>query len=203
MLKTIKGIGVLFIGAAFLFSISLLRDHKILKNELVRLHVVGQSNSEEDQSVKRSVRDTVLTCLEDLLHGITDVEQAKQRIQSCLPQIEEAANKALRQLEVDSKAVVRFLKEEFPIRDYDTFSLPSGIYQSLRVIIGEGEGQNWWCVVFPTLCMGSSAADVEDVAAGAGFSENLADTITGSQGYRIRFYLLDVLGKLENFFHRS
>jgi stage II sporulation protein R len=203
MLKTIKGIGVLFIGAAFLFSISLLRDHKILKNELVRLHVVGQSNSEEDQSVKRSVRDTVLTCLEDLLHGITDVEQAKQRIQSCLPQIEEAANKALRQLGVDSKAVVRFLKEEFPIRDYDTFSLPSGIYQSLRVIIGEGEGQNWWCVVFPTLCMGSSAADVEDVAAGAGFSENLADTITGSQGYRIRFYLLDVLGKLENFFHRS
>jgi hypothetical protein len=51
--------------------------------------------------------------------------------------------------------------------------------------------------------MGSNAADVEDVAAGAGFSENLADTITGSQGYRIRFYLLDVLGKLENFFHRS
>jgi stage II sporulation protein R len=203
MLKTIKGIGVLFIGAAFLFSISLLRDHKTLKNELVRLHVVGQSNSEEDQSVKRSVRDTVLACLEDLLHDITDVEQAKQRIQSCLPQIEDAANKALRQLGVDSKAVVRFLKEEFPIRDYDTFSLPSGIYQSLRVIIGEGEGQNWWCVVFPTLCMGSSAADVEDVAAGAGFSENLADTITGSQGYRIRFYLLDVLGKLENFFHRS
>ena len=99
--------------------------------------------------------------------------------------------------------MVSFLKEEFPSRDYDTFSLPSGIYQSLRVTIGEGEGRNWWCVVFPTLCMGASVWDVEEGAAGGGFSQELTDTITGQKEYKIRFYLLDVLGRLENFFHRS
>ena len=170
---------------------------------MIRLHVVGQSNSEKDQSIKLSVRDAVLNTLNEALNDLPDMEQAKQYIASHLPQIEEAANNALRKLGVDSKAVVSFMKEEFPSRDYDTFSLPSGIYQSLRVTIGEGEGRNWWCVVFPTLCMGASVSDVEEVAAGAGFSQELTDTIIGQKEYKIRFYLLDVLGRLENFFHRS
>lgn len=203
MLKAIKGIVFLSLAAMLMLSCSLIRDHRTLQDELIRLHVVGQSNSEKDQSIKLSVRDAVLSTLTEALNDLPDMEQAKQYIASHLPQIEEAANNALRQLGVDSKAVVSFLKEEFPTRAYDTFSLPSGIYQSLRITIGEGEGRNWWCVVFPTLCMGASVSDVENVAAGAGFSQELTDTITGQKEYLIRFYLLDVLGRLENFFHRS
>lgn len=203
MFKAIKGIVFLTLAAVLMISCCLIRDHRTLRDELIRLHVVGQSNSEKDQSIKLSVRDAVLKTLNEALNDLPDMGQAKQYIASHLPQIEEAANNALRKLGVDSKAVVSFLKEEFPSRDYDTFSLPSGIYQSLRVTIGEGEGRNWWCVVFPTLCMGASVSDVEEVAAGAGFSQELTDTITGQKEYKIRFYLLDVLGRLENFFHRS
>lgn len=203
MMRLIRRIGILAIAVALVFSFSLMRDRQTLKNGLVRLHVVGQSDSEWDQNVKLSVRDAVLASLSDALREVTDMEQAKQYIQTHLSQIEEAANHALRQLGVDSKVAVSFLKEQFPTRNYETFSLPSGIYQSLRITIGEGKGQNWWCVVFPTLCMGASAADVEDVAAGAGFPDDLAKTITGVKEYKIRFYLLEALGKLENFFYRS
>ena len=100
---------------------------------------------------------------------------------------------------MQQRAVVTFLKEKFPVREYDSFTLPSGVYESLRITIGDGEGRNWWCVVFPKLCV--SAASVEDTAAGAGFSEPLTDAITQKQGYRIRFLLLDILGKIENLFY--
>lgn len=203
MLKAIRRLGVVALVAGLVFAFCLIRDHRTPQSELIRLHVVGASNSEEDQNVKLIVRDSVLASISDVMQKLPDMEQAKEYIVSYLPQIEEAANHALRQLGVDSNAVVRLLKEEFPACDYDTFSLPSGIYQSLRVTIGEGEGRNWWCVVFPTLCMGASTADVEDVAAGAGFSESLTNTITGVREYRIRFYRLDVLGRLENFFHNG
>lgn len=203
MRKIIKRISILAILVAVIFSAALIRDRQTLKNQLVRLHVVGASNSQQDQSIKLSVRDAVLASLHEALRDATDVQQAKQYIRSHLPQIEETANHALQQLGVDSTAVVQFLEEEFPSREYDTFSLPSGVYQSLRIIIGEGNGRNWWCVVFPTLCMGAASANVEDAAAGAGFSNELTDTITGKQEYRLRFFLLDVLGRVENFFHRG
>lgn len=203
MRKIIKRIGILAILVMAVFAFALIRDRETLKNELVRLHVVGASNSQQDQSIKLSVRDAVLDSLGEALREATDVQQAKQYIQTHLPQIEEVANNTLAQLGVDSTAVVQFMEEEFPVRDYDTFSLPSGVYQSLRIVIGEGSGRNWWCVVFPTLCVGATSADVEDVAAGAGFSDELTDTITGKEEYKIRFFLLDVLGRVENFFHRG
>lgn len=203
MKKIIKRLSILAMAVAVLFVVALIKDRQTLKNELVRLHVVGASNSQQDQSIKLSVRDAVLASLGEALHDFADVQQAKQYIQAHLPQLEAAANETLRQLGVDQQAVVQFVEEEFPVREYETFSLPSGVYQSLRIIIGEGSGRNWWCVIFPTLCMGATSAEVEDVAAGAGFSEALVDTITENEGYRIRFYLLDVLGRVENFFHRS
>ncbi len=203
MKKIIKRLSILAMAVAVLFVVALIKDRQTLKNELVRLHVVGASNSQQDQSIKLSVRDAVLASLGEALHDLADVQQAQQYIQTHLPQIEAAANETLRQLGVDQQAVVQFVEEEFPVREYETFSLPSGVYQSLRIIIGEGSGRNWWCVIFPTLCMGATSAEVEDVAAGAGFSEALVDTITENEGYRIRFYLLDVLGRVENLFHRG
>lgn len=203
MKKIIRRISVIAMAVAILFLVALIRDRQTLNNELVRLHVVGASNSQQDQSIKLSVRDAVLASLGEALHDATNVQQAKQYIQAHLPQIEAVANETLRQLGFDQQAVVQFVEEEFPVREYETFSLPSGVYQSLRIVIGEGCGSNWWCVVFPTLCMGATSAEVEDVAADAGFSEALTGTITENEGYLIRFYLLDVLGRVENFFHRS
>jgi len=92
-------------------------------------------------------------------------------------------------------------EEEFPARDYETFRLPSGIYKALRIVIGEGEGQNWWCVVFPELCMGATSEQFVQTASMEGFDEELCQTLSGD--YEIRFWLLDQLGRLGNFLHRD
>ena len=104
---------------------------------------------------------------------------------------------------VKDRANVTLTAEEFPTRIYDTFTLPAGIYDSLRITIGSGEGHNWWCVVFPSLCVPAATEGVADTAASAGFSDGLSGAITGQSGYDVRLFLLDCLGKLENLFHRG
>ena len=99
--------------------------------------------------------------------------------------------------------MVTFCKENFGTRLYDTFRLPAGIYEALRITIGEGEGQNWWCVAFPTLCVPATSEGFEGVAAGAGFPDRLNEALKDQESYSIRFFLLDCMGRVENFFHRG
>lgn len=117
-----------------------------MAEKIIRLHVVANSDSDADQAVKLCVRDAVLREAQRALSGASD---AKQAILTDLPALEAAANAELRRQGSGDTACVSFRRELFPTRDYDTFSLPSGVYQSLRVTIGEGAGHNWWCVIFP------------------------------------------------------
>ena len=178
----------------------LIADKQDLRENLIRLHVVADSDSAFDQSVKLRVRDAVIDKLERELRDFANIDDAKKYLQTQLDTIEKVANDALRKAGSHHKASVTLCAEEFSLRNYDTFSLPSGIYQSLRVTIGTGQGRNWWCVVFPSLCVGA-ASDVQDTAVGAGFSSNLTNAITNEEGYEVSFFLLDCLGRLENFFH--
>ena len=180
---------------------ALIADRQSLERNLVRLHVVAQSDNQQDQDIKLQVRDAVLRVLD--MTDMENIRQAKAYIQSKLPAIEQVANDTLAQLGSTQRAVVSFVKEKFPIRHYDTFSLPSGIYESLRITIGDGEGQNWWCVVFPKLCVAATSNGMEDIAAGAGFSQELVETIARKNGYQIRFYFLDLIGKMENLFYKK
>lgn len=201
MKKLVNRVFVCFLIAAVFWTGSLIADRQKLRDQLIRLHVVGASNSEEDQTVKLQVKDAVVEYLTTAMADIADVEAAKAYLSENLPKIQKAANDALIALGVEPTAVATFCKEEFGKRVYDTFSLPSGIYDSLRITIGEAEGRNWWCVVFPTLCFSATAEELETVAAGAGFSDALTGAITGQEKYEIRFYFLDLLGKLENLRH--
>ena len=201
MKKLVNRVFVCFLIAAVFWTGSLIADRQKLRDQLIRLHVVGASNSEEDQTVKLQVKDAVVEYLNAAMADIADVEAAKAYVSENLPKIQKAANDALIALGVEPTAVATFCKEEFGKRVYDTFSLPSGIYDSLRITIGEAEGRNWWCVVFPTLCFSATAEELETVAAGAGFSDTLTGAITGQEKYEIRFYFLDLLGKLENLRH--
>ena len=108
------------------------------------------------------------------------------------------AEATLERLGVREKVCVSFEKEAFPVRYYDTFKLPSGVYQSLRIRIGQAQGRNWWCVVFPSLCVPQTGEEFRDVAAGSGFTDDLSRTLNGETGYEVRFFLLDLLGWLEN-----
>lgn len=190
---------ILLIGL-FAWGSDLLRDRDTLGNELIRLHVVAESDSERDQAVKLQVRDAILSHLEEAKAHMPDVESAKVYLQNNLRQLEEISNKVLVAAGSTAKAAVTLAREAFPTREYDTFSLPAGVYESLRVTIGEGEGQNWWCVVFPRLCVSASTAEMQDTAVSAGFSRELTDTLSGTSQTKVRFFVLDCLGWIENFF---
>ena len=169
-----------------------------MAEKIIRLHVVANSDSDADQSVKLRVRDAVLREAQNVL---SDASDAKQAIAAQLPALEAAANAELRRQGSGDTACVSFRRELFPTRDYDTFSLPSGVYQSLRVTIGEGAGHNWWCVAFPSLCLSATSEEFADKAAGAGFPDSLTGALDGEEKYEVRFFLLDALGELEKFLY--
>ena len=190
----------LLLAAAFWLG-TVASDKAVLSRDIIRLHVVADSDSPEDQQIKLQVRDAILEKLESVMDELPDAETAKAYLQEHLPELEQVANDVLRSLNSGCQAVVSLAKEAFPTREYDTFTLPAGVYESLWVTIGSGEGQNWWCVVFPSLCVSASNDGMEDTAAGAGFSDRLTDTISGKQEYRVRFFILDCFGWVENWFH--
>ena len=174
-------------------------DRAELRENVLRLHVVAASDEAEDQRVKLKVRDGILACLAPELDRVTDPEEAKALVENLLPRLTEAANRVLEQEGNDHRANVSLATEAFPLREYDTFALPAGVYHALRVEIGPAAGRNWWCVVFPQLCYGDLSTDSDKTSS---LSDELMDTITGN--HKIRFWLLDKLGELENlFFHAS
>ena len=193
--KKAKCLGMCLMLAASVWTWGLIRDRQYLNQELIRLHVVANSDSEEDQNIKLRVRDAIVASLSEGMANISDVRAAKEYLRENLPKIEAIANRTLEAAGVDSRAAVTLCKEAFDIRKYDTFTLPAGIYESLRVVIGEGQGKNWWCVAFPSLCMGATSEEFEEVAQTAGMDDTLTETLTG--GLQLRFYLLDALGRAE------
>lgn len=200
MRKILKRILICSLIVISVVSISVLTDRQQLNEGLIRFHVVANSDSEEDQAIKLQVRDAVLASLQSELENLGNVDMAKQYLQENLPKIQTIANETLNAVGFDGEAVVTLCKETFETRYYDTFTLPAGVYESLRITIGEGAGKNWWCVSFPTLCIPATTEGFEDAAVGAGFSETLTNTLIGEDGYEVRFYLLDVMGRLENIF---
>ena len=201
MKKRIKGIVFLAVMVASVWLGGILADGAQLRQDILRLHVVGASNGAADQQVKLRVRDAVVQYLEGELSNVKDMSQAMAYVESVLPKLEETANRVLEQYGFSDTVSVSLGPWEFPVRDYDTFKLPSGIYQALRIVIGEGEGENWWCVVFPQLCMSATSEEFVETASLDGMSPKLAGTLTGE--YEIRFWVLDQLGKLGNFLHRD
>ena len=175
------------------YAWGIVTDSQALHDQLLRLHVVGASDSKEDQDVKLLVRDAVLCSLEEGLQDLTDPAAAYDYVARMLPKVEAAANRCLELAGFDDTVAVSLTEEAFPTRDYDTFSLPAGVYKALRIVIGEGEGKNWWCVVFPQLCVGE---DFVATASVAGFSDELSETLEGK--YEIRFWLLEKLGEVKN-----
>lgn len=198
MAKLVKRVMICLTAVILVWCGTLIADRQQLNDALIRLHVVANSDSPEDQSVKLLVRDAVTQSLEQELKNVADVDQAKAYLQENLPKIQRIANQTLEAAGFDMEAVVTLCQESFDTRVYDTFTLPAGVYEALRITIGEGQGHNWWCVVFPSLCLPATSDGFEDAAQAAGFPDTLNRALTGEDGYQVRFYLLDAMGKLEN-----
>jgi len=203
MKKGMKRIAFCLLLAVLVWGGTLIRDRQALRQELVRLHVVAASDSPEDQAIKLRLKDAVVESLRDEMAKLRDAQEAKAYLQEHLPKIEALANQILREAGCEDAAAVSLALEEFSTRVYDTFTLPAGVYDALRITIGEGDGQNWWCVVFPGLCLPATSEGFEEAASCAGFSDSLTGALEGKRGYEIRFWVLDALGQVENFLHRE
>ena len=196
MKRHMKRIGWVALTVACIWLWGIVTDSGDLRENLLRLHVVGASNSDEEQAVKLQVRDAVLGSLEEGLRDMTDPQEAWDYVARMLPQVEAAANRALAAAGFLDTVQVSLTEETFPTREYDTFSLPAGVYKALRIVIGEGEGKNWWCVVFPQLC--GAEGEFVETASTAGLDPELAKSLEGE--YELRFWVLEKLGELKNHF---
>lgn len=186
---------LLGVAAAMLMGTWLAAEQRALAGELVRLHVVGASDSEEDQAVKLQVRDAVLAQAQPWLEGVTTREEARRILEEHLEELAQAGA----QVSNGAAVTARIAEDEwFPTKEYTDFALPAGRYTALKIVVGEGEGHNWWCVVFPPLCMNA----VSEVTREAGnFTQDQVKLITGeSEGYVVRFRMLELWNQLTRAF---
>ena len=154
-----------------------------LAAQLVRLHVIAASDSDADQAEKLRVRDAVLAYLAPKLEAADSIADARALLAAEQTGIRDAARSVTRQ-----PVGMTLTEEHYPTRDYGSFALPAGNYVSLRVILGAGEGHNWWCVVFPPLC----TADSADTKAVEALADDDARLITSDEtGVVIRFRILE------------
>ena len=194
MKKLLKRIGICLVLAASVWCGSLLADRQRLNDGLIRFHVVANSDREEDQAQKLRVRDAVLQTAAQLTADCTTADEARQALMAGLPEIEAAARRVLCAEGSTYSVRVSLQTECFETRRYETFTLPAGEYPSLRVVIGAGAGHNWWCVVFPSLCMAATGEDLERAAAAGGFDDEESALVTGGEEeYVLRFKTLEWL----------
>lgn len=189
---------VMLLLAVFLTTGALaLQTEQELSDRVVRLHVLANSDSEEDQALKLKVRDTLLAYVEPMLEGAADRRGAEALLRGQLLELERIAGEEIRANGYDYPVEVQLEDTMFPTRQYDGFALPAGKYLALRVLIGEAEGQNWWCVVFPPLCAAASA-EVPEAALAAGLAPSQVGLITEeNQGYVLKSKLVEFWGTLQ------
>jgi len=147
---TVFAAGILIMA---IFSTSYSENvNKGLADNLIRLHVIANSDSKEDQALKRDVRDVVLNYMREELKDSRDLEETKYIINKELAGIEELASSEIARQGKKYQVKIMLGSYPFPTKSYGDVTLPAGYYQALRIVIGKGEGSNWWCVLFPPLC---------------------------------------------------
>ena len=156
-------------------------------SELVRLHVLAKDDTDYEQAVKLRVRDEVLKYVQPLLEGADTREQAVEVLNGNMDGIRQA----VATVAGDRQVAVTLTEEYYPTREYEGFALPAGEYTSLRVILADGEGRNWWCVVYPPLCTELATERMELL------TEETEHLITKSEGYVYKFKILELWGEIK------
>lgn len=167
-----------------------------LYGNVLRLHVLANSDSDADQARKLLVRDAILAASEPILKDCRTRDEAIAAVQDNFAVLESAAREALASSGSEDAITITLSEEVYPTRSYESFCFPSGKYLSLRVLIGDAEGQNWWCVLFPPMCLGAASdSDGEDamIAVGLTGSQYRVITETDEPIYSVKLRILEVL----------
>jgi len=167
---------------------------RAVAEKVVRLHVLANSDSESDQKLKFAVRDAVLSAAEEKLERCKNRDDAEAVICAAIPELKKTAEEVLAMNASNYAVHLEISRETYPKRSYETFSLPAGEYLSLQVVIGEGAGKNWWCVVFPPLCLAATTEEVAQTALQSGLEEDEITLMTEETIETVvRFKVLDLL----------
>lgn len=166
-----------------------------VRRDVLRLHVVADSDSETDQKLKLLVRDEVLKKGGEIFDGTLTANEAEKVITPKTDELKAAAEKILRQNGCNNSVEITVGEEYFATRCYENFTMPAGVYTAVRVNIGSAKGKNWWCVMFPPLCLPAASADAD-----AFFTEDEMKVVSSSPKYEPRFKIVEIYESLKNKF---
>lgn len=193
--KKIKLSVTVGIIVAILFSIcSFAKTSEEIRSDVLRLHVIANSDTSVDQNLKLRLRDYILQEGKDIFNGSVNVENAVEKIEPVLPELEKSAKAFVNQAGFYYDVKISLSNEYFTTRTYETVTLPAGKYLALRVVIGSGEGHNWWCVMFPPMCV--PAADKKDEIENV-FSEKEIKLVESKPKYEPRFKVVEIYEQLK------
>lgn len=189
----IKFVAVVTVVAAVFSVVSFASGCAEVRHDVLRLHIVGASDSEFDQSLKLKVRDAVLEKGGELFDGTVTADEAEKIITPRIDELKAVAEEVLKENGCDYKVDITVGEEYFTTRCYENFTMPAGVYTAVRVNIGSAEGKNWWCVMFPPLCL--PAASVE---ADAFFTDEEMKIVSSSPRYEPRFKIVEIYESIKN-----
>ena len=196
-----KRILILLLTTSLLIGIlTLLPVHSesLIYDKVLRLHVIANSDSEEDQSLKLLVRDALLEKTNILLSNVKSRDEAKTLIEENLAELQKIAKSTVKENGDSYSVSIEFSEEKYPTKTYDNVAFPAGEYLSLRIKIGSAEGKNWWCVLFPPMCL--SAATDKEAFTSVGITDSQYQIITDTDKpkYKVKFKILESLSEFVN-----
>lgn len=194
-LKLIEIAAVLSLFICILSSVSFERDCDGIREKIVRLHVIANSDSEADQAMKLKVRDRIIEESGELFALSESTEEAEENLKNSLYDLTLITEKVIKEEGSDYTVEVRVEPSYFPVRSYGNLTLPAGTYKSLKIIIGEGKGKNWWCVLFPPLCL--PAAEKRDDLLSDVLTQKEIELISSKPKYEVRFWIAEKLQELK------
>ena len=172
------------------------KECREIQEDVLRLHILANSDSEEDQAVKLKVRDRILLESGELFNTVGDKSSAQEKAAENTDKVEQIAKEVLAEEGFSYPVTAKVTRQFFDTRVYDGFTMPAGWYDSLQVILGEGEGRNWWCVLYPPLCI--SAAEKTQEKLEENFTEGERQVLESEPEYEVRFFIVELAGKIGN-----
>lgn len=190
--------GIILSGVFGTFEVFAARCSEV-SNEVLRLHIPANSDSVEDQQIKLELRDHVLDIFGSELSDCGDLAQAETRAAELLPEIERECTDFLTEHGFDYGAKAELVTMRFTTREYERLILPAGEYRALRITLGSGEGKNWWCVIFPQLCIpavSDKSGNSENL--NSGNAESILESFGTPQKIKVKFAVYELIEKMFN-----
>ncbi|MGI6745608.1 MAG: Stage II sporulation protein R (spore_II_R) [Firmicutes bacterium ADurb.Bin300] len=178
--------------AAIFYVTSFASTANSVRSDCVRLHILANSDSDKDQSLKLKVRDVLLKSGEELFSGSVSPDDVKQELEKSKEKLISAAEKVILDEGFEYGVDIYFIEEYFTTRSYGEYTLPAGRYKAVKVVIGEGKGHNWWCVMFPPLCLPGFCETEKEVY----LTENGSELIEENPKLEPRFKIVEWFEKL-------